>query len=276
MEIFQKRIDCYRDTTKLAKLYYPISTPSIKYIFDETFTFQPKYNTEIMVVNIDTIDAAIKFIEKKYSPLVLNLADDVMPGGCVEMGSGAQEESLFRRSNYFLSLQYNNQYYPIRFNEAIYSPKITVFKDNEANGWQLYSKPVVMDFIACPGLKYPKTEMQTLTQSDGDGDSNGIKRLCAGDIEILKNKIRLIFQIGYKNNHNVLILGALGCGAWRSPPEHVAEIFNEVCKEYNGMFRYVIFAVLRGSGDFVKSRYHVENYGIFSKYINCQNKNTKL
>jgi uncharacterized protein (TIGR02452 family) len=261
MEIFQKRIDCYKHTITLAKQKYPISKPSIKYIYDPKFTFTKKYNTIIKVIDNDTIDTAIQIICKNYKPLVLNLADDVIPGGCVETGSGAQEESLFRRSNYFLSLQYDRKYYPILHNEAIYSPEITVFKSNEKMGWKLFDNPITMDFIACPGLKYPRV----ITQIDDNGKS--VKRLEDYNIEILKNKIRLIFQIGYKNNHNVLVLGALGCGAWRSPPEHVAEIFQEICKEYNGMFKFIIFAVLKGAGDNVRASTTIDNYDIFTKYF---------
>lgn len=265
MDIFQKRINCYKDTTQLAKQKYPISQQSIKTKYEPTFTYTKKYSTIIKVVDSDTIDTAIHFINKNYNPLVLNLADDCIPGGCVDTGSGAQEESLFRRSNYFLSLRYERKYYPIFINEAIYSPAITVFKDNEKNNWKLYDTPIMMDFIACPGLKYPPVKKIT------DVDGNTIKRLCEEDVKTLKNKLRLIFQVGYKTNHDVLILGALGCGAWRSPPEHVAEIFKEICDEYSGMFKYVIFAVLRGAGDYAPSKFHKDNYDIFTKYFTPKN-----
>lgn len=187
MEIFQKRIDCYKHTITLAKQKYHISKPSIKYIYDPKFTFTKKYNTIIKVIDNDTIDTAIQIICKNYKPLVLNLADDVIPGECVETGSGAQEESLFKHSNYFLSLQYDRKYYPILHNEAIYSPEITVFKSNEKMGWKLFDNSITMDFIACPGLKYPRV----ITQIDDNGKS--VKRLEDYNIEILKNKIRLIF-----------------------------------------------------------------------------------
>lgn len=259
-DIYEKRIQCYHNTTRIAKQQYPLIKESIKYKYDSNFTWMKKYNTIIKVVNGDTIDTALIFTKKHYSPLVLNLADDCMPGGLVEAGSGAQEESLFRRSNYFISTRYERRLYPIKFNEAIYSPKITVFKDNEENKWKLYKQPYLMDFIACPGLKYP-----TLINGTDTKNNITIQRLKSKDVEMLKNKIRLIFQIGYKHKNDVLILGALGCGAWCSPPEHVAEIFNEICNEYSGMFKYIIFAILRGAGDTNKKQ--LDNYDIFSKII---------
>lgn len=243
MNLFQKRIDCYSNTKLISKQCYPVYKPSIKYKYDDAFQLRNNnYNTITRIVDNDTIDTAIMYIKDGYKPLVLNLADDCIPGGAVELGSGAQEESLFRRSNYCLSC--NSDFYPLRADEAIYSPEIVVFKDTEANNWRLYENVVKMDFIACPGLKYPKTISNWLLPDD---------------VETLKNKIRLIFQTGYNNGHDVLILGALGCGAWRSPPEHVAEICLEICKEYHGMFKYVVFAIL-GIGNT-----GINNYNVFMK-----------
>ncbi|CAF3858744.1 unnamed protein product, partial [Rotaria sp. Silwood1] len=38
--------------------------------------------------------------------------------------------------------------------------------------------------------------------------------------------------------------GALGCGAFRNPPEHVAKIFRSVIEQYAGFFQTIIFAIL--------------------------------
>ena len=53
------------------------------------------------VVHQDTLDATLRLLASGVCtrPLVLNMADDVRPGGCVAAGGGMQEESLFRRTN---------------------------------------------------------------------------------------------------------------------------------------------------------------------------------
>ena len=57
------------------------------------------------------------------------------------------------------------------------------------------------------------------------------ERLKPEDCERLKIKVRLILQIAIQKGHDAVVLGALGCGAWRNPPQHVAEIFQEVLAE---------------------------------------------
>lgn len=59
---------------------------------------------KVSVKDIDCLVACKQLIDAGNNPVVLNLADILVPGGCVESGSGAQEESIFRRSNYMKTL----------------------------------------------------------------------------------------------------------------------------------------------------------------------------
>ncbi len=56
------------------------------------------------VVNEDCLDVAAKHVREGYLPCVHNFASRSMPGGGVVTGSGAQEESIFRRTNAYKSL----------------------------------------------------------------------------------------------------------------------------------------------------------------------------
>ncbi len=208
---------------------FTLSKPSVKYSYDPNILPIKKYTkTKIMVEDIDSIDCGYKLKAYGFNPCVLNLADDNFPGGCVDYGSGAQEESLFRRSNYFKSLDFS--FYPLKHDQAVYSPAITVFKESEINNWKLINSPYLLDFIACPGIKFPVLE-------------SGL--MCNDDVVILENKIELILQIAFLNGHQSIVLGALGCGAWKCPPKQVAEIFNQVIKKWNGVFDLIVFAILK-------------------------------
>jgi uncharacterized protein (TIGR02452 family) len=188
---------------------------------------------------MDTIDCCLS-----YSPnaLVLNLADDDIPGGSVDYGSGAQEESLFRRTNYFCSLK--EELYPIKHNEIIYSPGISVIKTSENTNWQLLDINNVpkVSFIACPGIKYPCPIIV-----------DGNKQLNKKDTRILRNKIKTIIQTAIKYNHDTIIFGALGCGAWRNPITHVAQIFKEVLDKYDGVVLNYYFAIMSTPNDKIKT-----------------------
>lgn len=43
-----------------------------------------------------------------------------------------------------------------------------------------------------------------------------------------------------------LVLGALGCGAFRNPPSHISHLFHEVMeeKEFKNKYRLLLFAIL--------------------------------
>ena len=234
--IFVKRIDCWLNLQELCKTIDPPSQPSTKIIYNNE-PFTKKYDkSTIRFYNTDCVDLALSMIH--LNPLVLNLSDDVWAGGWVSSGSGALEESIFRRTNYFQSLLQNM--YPILPNEAIYSPQISVIKTSEKTNWELIPTNEIqkLDFIAIPGLKYP----ETITV-------NNEKRLFDRDVEILKKKIKLIIQIAVDKHHDTIILGAMGCGAFLCPRKHVSQIFKEVLDECDGVVLNYYFAIMTTTDD---------------------------
>ena len=105
------RIDCWEHTKQICETMC-VPPLSIREHYDTDFlVVKTNKTSNIHIYDMDTIDCALLF-EK---PLVLNLSDDEYAGGWVNMGSGAQEESIFRRSNYFQTLTQN--LYPINDNE---------------------------------------------------------------------------------------------------------------------------------------------------------------
>lgn len=234
--LFTDRISIWTDTQKISA-ESPAPPTSVKIRYDTGYSgAKTCAKSEIRFFDMDCIDCAL---EHAPDAVILNLADDNFPGGCVALGAGAQEEALFRRTNLCASLkipQPNYDLYPIRDGEAVYSPGISVLKTSEATGWELIpaSQRPRVAFIACPGLKYPNTELV-----------DGEHRLTPDDIVRLKNKIRVIIQTAAKFGHQTVILGALGCGAWRNPIKHVAEIFHELLLgELAGCIPRYYFAIL--------------------------------
>lgn len=189
------------------------------------------------VENTDALECGVSYLRKGHHPVVLNLADDLWPGGCVENGSGAQEESLFRCTNLCatLSLTARPRLYPILDTQLIYSPGVKVLKSSEATGWRLLEPPHDrLAIISCPGLRWPCL-------------APGGRRLQPQDVARLEHKVRLIMRCAFIKSHDVVVLGALGCGAWRNPAPHVAQVFYNVLQEpeFAGQFAQVVFAVLK-------------------------------
>ena len=201
--------------------------------------------TIVEVQNIDCLYAGVQLKQQGYNPAVLNMASRRNPGGGVTTGAGAQEETLFRRTNLFRSLyqfaSYAEQYgikrshrqYPLDRNfGGVYTPDAIYFWESEQKGYALLDNPVSLSFITVAGMNHP------------DLTSDGM--IADHHVEPIKNKIRTIFRIGLVHGHDSLVLGALGCGAFRNPPRHVARLFHEVIDEpeFKNKYCCIVFAIL--------------------------------
>lgn len=201
--------------------------------------------TIVEVQNIDCLYTGVQLKEQGYNPAVLNMASRRNPGGGVTTGAGAQEETLFRRTNLFRSLYqfapYAEQYcikhshhqYPLDRNfGGVYTPDAIYFRECEQKGYALLDEPVSLSFITVAGMNRP------------DLTTGGM--IANHHVEPIKNKIRTIFRMGLVHGHDSLVLGALGCGAFRNPPRHVARLFHEVMDEpeFKNKYRCIVFAIL--------------------------------
>lgn len=218
--------------------------------------------TKIKVVNDDCLNVAHKLISEGKKPCVLNMANRQMPGGGVRSGSGAQEESICRRSDYYRSiftfheigtefgLKVNTEHsYPMdRTYGGIYTPDVTVFRSDERTGYALLDQPYKVSLVAVAAINNPSLE---------EGRMNAVLE------EATKNKMRTILRLAYNNGHKTLVLGALGCGAFNNPPEQIADLFKQVLNEdeFKNIFEEIIFAIL------TRNMYTEDkgNYSIFKK-----------
>lgn len=202
---------------------------------------------EITVTADDCLDAAHKWVNDGLEVSVLNMASRRNPGGGVTGGAGAQEEYLFRCTDYHKFLYryapYAEQYgvtrshyqYPLDRNfGGIFSEGVTVFRENEATGYRLLPKPWKVNMIAVAGMNSPR-----LVYDSGE------ERIAPELVDGMKNKIRTIFRIACDRGQKNLVLGAIGCGAFHNPPKHVAELFRDVLceREFFGAFQKICFAV---------------------------------
>lgn len=202
--------------------------------------------TEVEVINDDCLAVAMDLLSEGFNPAVLNMASRRNPGGGVIAGAGAQEETLFRRTNLFRSLYQFTQYagiyglesssyqYPLdRDFGGVYTPGATLFREDEDHGYRLMDNPVKLSFISVAGMNRPELV-------------NGGTMIAPHLVDAVKNKIRTILAIGLQHGHDSLVLGALGCGAFRNPPRHVAQLFREVLDErtFRGRFRRIVFAII--------------------------------
>ena len=73
-----------------------------------------------------------------------------------------------------------------------------------------------------------------------------------------------MFHVAMLKGHDSIVLGAIGCGAFRGPPEHIAQLFYECMNENRELFgakglKNITFAILSNPND------EDSNYDIFKK-----------
>ena len=270
----QRNADVFRETTKFIKAGY-YTAPSGKrvdldmqamidggrcYHKDLGHVDAPQLEggTTIMVEKGDCLKVAERLVREGYNPAMLNFASAGHPGGGVETGARAQEETICRRSTLSRSIfsfdaNYAYRYgyelhegngYPISQSldfSAIYSPKVTVFRE-AGQEYTLMEEPFQVGVITNAALNMSGHFSIRLT-ADGHIPERGKA--------ITLNKIRTIFRIGLIKGHDSLVLGAFGCGAFKTPPREMAQLFHAVMEEeeFQDRFRLITFAILSDHND---------------------------
>ncbi len=265
-KVFMHNLDIFRDGAYRTESDKVVTLPVSGTFVDESEMFSAPIvlpdqfkstDTDLCVLNVDCILATRDLVEQGYNPALLNMASLYHPGGGVLTGSSAQEEDLCRRSNLVISLyqfslpggRYGDLADMVRVKRraerypmdntygGIYSPDITFFRATKDEGYALLDAPFKAAVISVASLNYnPKHGHSQL-------DNGNIPE---ADKPVLKEKIRTILRIGALKKHDSLVLGALGCGAFCTPPAQMAHLFHQVLdeQEFRGLFRKIVFAII--------------------------------
>lgn len=206
-----------------------------------------EHNGKIVVSKKKSFEAARQYVSKesKDTICVLNFASATNAGGGVSTGSNAQEEDLCRCSTLYKCL--NNIKVKKQFhfkhkddirehklnhlynNDCIYTPGVTVIRDDTNNEFLEEQDFFNVDIISCaaPNLKHIKISDENL-------------------FNLHKERLERILDIALLHNVDIIILGAFGCGAFNNNPKIVAQASKEVIKHYTKAFKTIEFAVYCG------------------------------
>ena len=234
------RIDVWNETKEYYHNYPTWS--SYKYTEFPDLNLTTKYeSTTITFVKGDMIDKAIELKKNGANPLVLNMADWDVAGGCVDAGSGAQEEECFRRSNYFKTLL--QTYYPLKGCDTIVSKGVEYYRHGPQLGYAPMASKVKLDMIAQPALRFPQVTK----------DNKYFENM--SDSLFFEEKIQMLLSVAALQGNDTLILSAWGCGAFGCPPYHVAKKFKDILQDYDGVFREVVFAIIGSNYNLFKDAF---------------------
>ena len=201
-------------------------SPDVKLKRKEHSPFEKTY---IQVCNETTLQASLRLVEKGMRPLALNFANGIKPGGGFLGGARAQEEVLCRSSALYETLKDDPMYdhhrkrsRPDSTNWMIYSPEVPIFRDDAGNA---LDKPWLISFL---------TSAAPYAPAIGQPESG----------DLLKSRIHRVYEIASAFDHDSLVLGAWGCGAFSNDPQRTAMDFRNILEqEFLGHFSKIIFAV---------------------------------
>ncbi len=224
----------------------------------------PSIKTTYQTLGIDTFVAAKQLRDAGLNPLVANMANKISIGGGVEGGAQAQEETLFRCSNYHLALYPHGKFvvagqhanrmhyiHPIQEFGSYYTPDVQIFRDASQN--YAFIKPFSVACIAIAGYDLSDPEYFERTLCNKKGDPLNVEALLKAFSEGTKVKIQHLLEVAILHGHDSLILGAISCGAFRLfgdgqgiTARVVANVYKEVLSQpqYQNRFKNVTFAVL--------------------------------
>jgi len=186
-------------------------------------------DTRVQVSNETTLGAARRLVAEGGSPLALNFANGIHPGGGFLNGARAQEEVLCRSSALYATLEGDPMYAahrqrlrPDSTDWAILSPDVPVFRTDD--GTELES-PWLLSFMTCAAPYAPALSKQEAA-------------------ELLERRIRRVLAIAQAYGYGALVLGAWGCGAFGNDPRSTAEAFRRALEgPFCDAFSDIVFAV---------------------------------
>ena len=113
--------------------------------------------------------------------------------------------------------------------DLIYTPEVVVFKSDERTDpvyprMMEHNQWFKVNVITCAA-----PQMQIAKKQPHNYEN------------VIRARIKKILDVAAKENNEVVILGAWGCGAFKNPIEVVARIFVELLKNYD--FKIVEFAL---------------------------------
>jgi len=219
-----------------------------------------RYITEYSTVPCDTLAAAMDILDEDPSQhvMIVNFANNKVPGGGYQLGTPAQEEDIFRCSTLpwtLGKLAGDQSFYPINSLivqdqehvpstvKAIFTPNCRILR--QRTDWKFLNLEYILKY------KVSVCSIAAYNQNDTEERSAAFHQSRLNHYGYLStlNRVRTMFQMAETKGATTLILGAFGCGAYKNDPKQIIAMFNDVMAEYDGALRHVIFAIIGENWD---------------------------
>ena len=181
---------------------------------------------------------------------VLNFASAIKAGGGWLNGKVAQEEDIMRKTNAFVSLLSQDEFYvnhsplePIYTDSIIYTRNASIIRDDDFN----FIRPKPINLYTCAAVNVTEIKKKNPQYSS---------------VNDMYNRIYRILNLMASNNEETLVLGAFGCGAFLNDPKVVAQAAKNVLADYLYAFKVIEYAIYCSPRD-------DKNFKIFKQVLQC-------
>ncbi|GAA3594334.1 TIGR02452 family protein [Flavivirga amylovorans] len=213
----------------------------------KTVELKLEQNTQIEITGEDSISCILRLSQEGETNIMcLNFASAKNPGGGFLNGALAQEESLAVSSALYGCQLNTFEFYETHRNmksciytdSMIYSPKVPVFRNKKG---ELQDKAVEVNFITSAAINAGVVRRKEPHLTDSISN-------------LMEQRIEKLLTLCVKQNQQVLILGAWGCGVFQNDPDTIASIFyNQLTEKFKGQFKRVVFAIYSRNDKFIEA-----------------------
>jgi uncharacterized protein (TIGR02452 family) len=229
----------------MTSVYYPYSQDCPV----ESYSGVGEYKTNIYVTERDCLEASSVMAILERDPLVLNMANAYNCGGGFDGPRGSQEEYLIRNTSLIASL------WPHRRSDDVRWPEGNILFPDTAGEAAVYYPLTNCGVIYSPSVRVLNFSHHCAVISLAQQDLRTNRPYSSGapfDYGLTLQNFRSLFSVAASHGHRTLILGAIGCGAFRNPPERICEAFAELLVaggEFENVFETIVFAIIKSAAN---------------------------
>ena len=239
---------------KFGPLQNKTNYTSYKNLFNEEYSVgTPLSFCDVFVLKIHPLTIAREFVNCKLNPVIVNLVGEKYTEHNIENLEGVYDEILNLRTNFQCISRQNNNF-PPKENEVIYTPQVMVIRDELLN--VALNSIFTVSFLTVTSKKsdyeilaYKEKSDDESSDSDSEStenseDKDNINTIFSVDTYLnFKNKLELVFQTAHFAGNNVLIFNDFGCIADELPIDDLIDIFNSCILKYGHLFKQIVFAI---------------------------------
>ena len=205
------------------------------------------FETFFEVTGVTSLDAVRRLldVENENNILCLNFASAKNAGGGFLTGAQAQEESIARATGlYPCLLKATQSYYELHrrmkscvyTDTMIYSPDVPIFKTELGSNLDNLQKVSLITSAAVNTGVVLRQEPNNISLIE----------------PLMRQRIHKVLVLAAERGHEVLVLGAWGCGVFQNDPEKVAFWFKEALETtFKNCFKRIVFAVYSNNPKFI-------------------------